>query len=267
MAQNNKVKKTGLVYDIRTLSHTNLFEKHPECPERVFSSYEALQRNDLLSKLHRMKVPGQGAEDELLQLIHDEDYLKKMLMLEGCDDREQLQTETDNHSGDVYFSADSIMSARVSCGGVVAICESVWKGELQNGIALIRPPGHHAESDEAMGFCFFNNIAIATRNLQVTYNAKRILIVDWDIHHGNGIQNAFIEDPDVLYFSIHRHDNKGFFPYADNAGMEHVGVGYAMGKNVNVPWPSGGFGDAEYMHVFHRILLPIAHEFNPEIVI
>ncbi|KAK9768380.1 Histone deacetylase hda1, variant 2 [Basidiobolus ranarum] len=118
-----------------------------------------------------------------------------------------------------------------------------------------------------MGFCLYNNIAIATKYLQEYHKAKRILIVDWDIHHGNGIQKVFLSDPNVLYFSIHRYEESKFYPYETSAAHHIVGEGEAKGKNINVPWPCSGMGDSDYLHVFNNILMPVAYEFSPEIVI
>ncbi|MFY9552679.1 MAG: histone deacetylase, partial [Thermoanaerobaculia bacterium] len=134
-------------------------------------------------------------------------------------------------------------------------------GNLHNGLALLRPPGHHAEADRAMGFCLFNNVAVAARALQAAGAARKVLIVDWDLHHGNGTQHSFWEDPSVLYFSTHQ------FPFYPGTGaVEEIGGGAGRGFTVNVPWP-GGMGDAEYLAAFDTILLPIARVFAPDLVL
>ncbi|TPX44264.1 hypothetical protein SeMB42_g04392 [Synchytrium endobioticum] len=170
---------------------------------------------------------------------------------------------------DLYFSPNSQLAATVSCAGVIAVCEAVWKGECQNGFAIVRPPGHHAEYEEPMGFCIFNNVAVAARQLQRVHGVQRILIVDWDVHHGNGTQHEFYRDPDIMYISLHRYDGY-FFPkgHGEQDGYDSfVGGPGAEGRNINIPWPRPHMGDREYMYAFHRVVMPIAREFRPEFVI
>ena len=149
-------------------------------------------------------------------------------------------------------------AARMAVGCAIDLAFSVAAGELQNGYAIVRPPGHHAEYQQAMGFCFFNTIAIAAKQLQLKFQLEKILILDWDVHHGNGTQSLFYEDPHVLYLSIHRYDDGRVFP-GPGAPTE-VGEGDGFGFNVNVAW-SGGMnppmGDAEYLCAFRSIVIPI----------
>ncbi|OWK14793.1 HDAC5, partial [Cervus elaphus hippelaphus] len=152
-------------------------------------------------------------------------------------------------------------TATCGCGG--SLC---FTG--QNGFAIIRPPGHHAEESTAMGFCFFNSVAITTKLLQQKLNVGKVLIVDWDIHHGNGTQQAFYNDPSVLYISLHRYDNGNFFP--GSGAPEEVGGGPGVGYNVNVAWTGGvdpPIGDVEYLTAFRTVVMPIAHEFSPDVVL
>ena len=150
---------------------------------------------------------------------------------------------------DTYACRDSARAARLAAGGLVDLTRRVLSGALANGFALLRPPGHHAEADRAMGFCLFNNVAVAAAAARRA-GARRILIVDWDLHHGNGTQNSFWNDPDVLYFSTHQ------FPFYPGTGAaEEIGGPDARGRTVNVPWPPG-CGDAEYLAAFDRVLLP-----------
>jgi histone deacetylase 6 len=138
---------------------------------------------------------------------------------------------------------------------------AIARGEIANGLALVRPPGHHAEADRAMGFCLFNNVAVAARAAQEQGAAAKVLIVDWDLHHGNGTQHSFWDDPSILYFSTHE------FPFYPGTGaVEEVGGGSGRGFTVNVPWP-GGMGDAEYTAAFDDVLMPIARAFEPDLVL
>ncbi len=161
---------------------------------------------------------------------------------------------------DTYATTDSAAAARLAAGGLLGLTARVLSGDLTNGLALLRPPGHHAEAGRAMGFCLYNNVAIAARIAQ-RMGARRILIVDWDLHHGNGTQNSFYKDPDVLYFSTHQYP---FYP--GTGAIEDVGEGEGRGRTVNVAWPAGR-DDADYLAAFDRVLLPIAAAFKPGLVL
>ncbi|KTF72650.1 hypothetical protein cypCar_00045710, partial [Cyprinus carpio] len=142
-------------------------------------------------------------------------------------------------------------ASRLAAGSVTELAFRVAKGELKNGFAVVRPPGHHADPSNPMGFCFFNSVAIAAKQLQQKLSASKILIVDWDVHHGNGTQEIFYNDPSVLYVSLHRYDNGNFFP--GSGGPAEVGSGAGEGFNVNVAWTGGldpPMGDAEYLAAF-----------------
>ncbi len=161
---------------------------------------------------------------------------------------------------DTYANRHSALAARLAAGGLVDLTLSVLSGALANGFALVRPPGHHAEAGRAMGFCLFNNVAVAAMAARRA-GARRIAIVDWDLHHGNGTQSSFEGDGELLYFSTHQYP---FYP--GTGGTWEVGRGAGAGRTVNVAWPAG-MGDAEYLAAFDRVLLPIAGAFDPELVI
>ncbi|XP_042370787.1 histone deacetylase 6-like [Plectropomus leopardus] len=141
--------------------------------------------------------------------------------------------------------------------------------QVSNGVAIVRPPGHHAERDSPCGFCFFNTAALAARHAQkISQDAPlRVLILDWDVHHGNGTQHIFEDDESVLYVSLHRYDNGTFFPSSEDAAPDRVGVSKGVGFNVNVAWSGGRMGDSDYLAAFHRVVMPIATEFNPGLVL
>ena len=144
----------------------------------------------------------------------------------------------------------------------------VLMGQLRNGLALVRPPGHHAEHEEAMGFCYFNSAAIAAKKVMSQHLAKKVLIIDWAIHHGNGTQNTFYNNQDVLYISLHRYDNGNFYP--GTGGPADCGIGPGVGFNVNIAWTGGlepPMADAEYLAAFRSVVMPIAKAFNPDLVI
>jgi len=169
----------------------------------------------------------------------------------------------------VYLSKNSPSCALLSAGGAIEACRAILNGQIKNAIAVIRPPGHHAEHDKAMGFCFFNNVPIAAKACQRDFpdKCRKVLILDWDVHHGNGVQQAFYNDPNVLYISLHVHQGGHFYPATDYGDHLHCGVGAGIGKNVNIPWQTAGMTDGDYLHAFQQIVMPIAQDFDPDLVI
>jgi acetoin utilization deacetylase AcuC-like enzyme len=168
---------------------------------------------------------------------------------------------------DTYANEHSYTAARLAAGGLVSLAEQVLGGDVHNGFAVTRPPGHHAEEVKSMGFCLFNTVAVATNALLAKHprDVKRVLIVDWDVHHGNGTQNLFYESDQVLYFSIHRSQGGVFYP--GSGFVKECGRGAGKGFNVNVPLATANLGDEEYLLAWREVLLPIAREFDPSLVI
>jgi acetoin utilization deacetylase AcuC-like enzyme len=193
------------------------------------------------------------AEREELLMVHSPDYID---ILEASDGKSSTYLDPDTQT-----SPGSYKAALLAAGGLCEAISRVYSGELENAFALIRPPGHHAEKARAMGFCIFNNVAIGARYAQKHLGLDRILIADWDLHHGNGTQHAFEDDPSVLYFSTHQ------YPYYPGTGSHvEVGKGKGEGFTVNVPL-STGYGDGEFIAIFDRILRPVAREFDPDIIL
>ena len=244
------MNKTGIVRDDRFMHHF-MGSYHPESPERLSAIYAMLDEQDMAGKF--TLVPVRRAEPEELLWIHNPEYIDTLTATAG-DESTYLDPDTQT-------SAGSYEAALLAAGGLCQAIEMVMRGELQNAFALVRPPGHHAERDRAMGFCLFNNVAIGARFAQEKLNLKRILIADWDLHHGNGTQHAFEDDPSILYFSAHQ------FPYYPGTGdFDEVGHDKGRGYTVNVPMRAGS-GDQEFTRVFESILKPIALEFKPELVL
>ena len=240
---------TGLVYDDRFLLHRAPYE-HPEHPGRLEAIRDQLETEGLIERCDR--VEAREASDEELAAIHTRGLIEAI--------RATSQRDWTQLDPDTYACRNSAQAARLAAGGLAELATRVVRGELANGLALLRPPGHHAEADLPMGFCLFNNVAVAARAAQAA-GAERVLVVDWDVHHGNGTQHSFWDDPSVLYFSTHQ------FPFYPGTGAaDELGGAHARGRTVNVPWPPG-MGDAEYLAAFDRILLPIAERFRPEIVL
>ncbi|MDH5714189.1 MAG: histone deacetylase [Candidatus Aminicenantes bacterium] len=245
------MSRTGLVYHPDYLKH-NPGGGHPENPQRLQSIIEHLKKVSLWTQLVHIE-PAMAAE-ELLELVHTKEHIERVRRTSqqgfGCLDM-----------GDTLVSKLSFAVARLAVGGVLKAVDAVMEGTLDNAFAAIRPPGHHAERDHAMGFCLFNNVAIAARYLQQNWNLKRVLIVDWDVHHGNGTQHIFEEDPTVLYFSTHQ------YPYYPGTGSAaEKGKGRGEGYTLNIPLAYGS-DEEDYLRAFQTELLPAALSFRPDFIL
>jgi len=186
--------------------------------------------------------------------------------LANCNCCDQLDLEAQQYNS-IYLTGDSIKEAKKAATSLCTLVSDVVDGNLDNGFAVIRPPGHHAEPAVAGGYCLLNNIAIAASYARAKLNIEKVLIVDWDVHHGNGTQSIFLDDPNVLYFSVHRWHGGNFFPFLQNGGPTNIGKENGTGYNVNVGWTRKGMGDEEYFAVWERLLMPIANEFNPDLIL
>jgi acetoin utilization deacetylase AcuC-like enzyme len=222
-------------------------EFHPERPARIRALLDLAEK---LDKERFQILPPEAANRTDLESCHGADYVK---LVEA--------TSRTNHyvlDGDTITCRDSFGVGLLAVGGFLRLIDSIAVGEAQNGFALVRPPGHHALRDRAMGFCLFNTMAIGAHHLKKTCGAKRIMIMDWDVHHGNGTQDSFYEDPSVLFISTHQ------FPYYPGTGaITEVGLNAGEGYTLNIPLPAG-CGDAEYLRVFHDVVVPAAKKFEPE---
>ncbi|XP_073397420.1 histone deacetylase 6 isoform X1 [Dendrobates tinctorius] len=262
------VSRTGLVYDEQMMEHYNMWDSgHPELPQRIARIFKRHKEMGLVDRCTRL--PHRMATTKELQMCHSLPYIQKIEKSSQMKPRDLHRVGSEYNS--IYINNRSYHSACLAAGSSFSVVEAVVKGEVQNGVCIVRPPGHHAEPGAACGFCFFNNVALAARyaqSLQIPSEPPlRVMILDWDIHHGNGIQHIFQDDPSVLYVSLHRYDDGTFFPRSDDAAFNKVGSGPGEGFNVNIPWNGGKMGDVEYLLAFHRIVMPIAYEFNPQLVL
>ena len=224
-------RRTGFVYDERMLSHFDPHDhEHPEKPARITSIYEKLLAANLLDRSHRIPVQVKPAEiTPDVQAVHDVNYCRKVNQTTLIRNLDELQHISSQYNS-VYFNPSTAVAATVAVAATIELCDAIGRGEIENGFAIVRPPGHHAEHDEAMGFCIYNNVAVAASSLLRKKLAKRILILDWDVHHGNGTQNAFAESEDVLYVSLHRFDGGKFYPHIEDANHTYIGTGAGLGK-------------------------------------
>ena len=256
---------TGIGFDRRMMAHREINgsgEMHPERPLRIHAIYQQLDYAGVLSRC--VCVKPRHIRREELESVHSAAH---------CDALERYFDEEYRHiGGDTYVCPESREAAALSAGIVVQLTEQVVSGRCSNAFAIVRPPGHHAEQGGdgitghhgCMGFCLYNNVAVAAKVARDNLGVARVLVVDWDVHHGNGTQNMFYEDGSIMYCSLHRFED-GFYPGTGSLG--EVGRGDGEGYNINIPWPEGGVGDSEYMAAFQHVLMPIFQSFSPELVL
>ncbi|MFH0845027.1 MAG: histone deacetylase [Pseudomonadota bacterium] len=244
------MSKTGILKDARFMNHF-MGPHHPESPHRLEVLYAMLDDPEMQG--HFMEVPAREATKGELERVHSYAYIERLADTKG---REYTYLDPDTQTAPGSYEA-----ALLAAGGFCEAVSMVNSGILNNAFALVRPPGHHAEKSRAMGFCLLNNLAIGARYAQESLGIHKILIVDWDLHHGNGTQHSFEEDPSILYFSTHQ------YPYYPGSGsFNELGTGKGKGFTLNVPL-STGYGDGDFISLFEEILKPVAIEFGPEMIL
>jgi acetoin utilization deacetylase AcuC-like enzyme len=241
--------KAGLVYDPIYLEHGT--GDHVENARRLIDAMSHLKETGIRERL--ISLPARAASLEELEMIHAPEYIS------------HVKSKAEKGGGwldpDTVMSAKSYEAAVYAAGGLTMATEAVIKKEVDSAFALVRPPGHHAIRNRAMGFCIFNNVAIAAKSALSSLSINRILIVDFDVHHGNGTQDAFYADPRVLYFSTHE------YPFYPGTGeVNETGTGEGEGTTVNFPM-AAGWGDEEYLRAFNEVLVPVARRFQPELIL
>ena len=247
--------RTGFVYHPDYLKH-EMGAHHPESPERLRAILGRLESTGLIKQLVQIQ-PDQPDDKWIaswITKVHTPAYLKELRKLSPKEGQISLDPDTS-------MSAGSLHAAYLAVAGSLTAADAMMQGRVENAFCAVRPPGHHAESTHAMGFCLFNNVAIAARYVQKKHGLKRVLIVDWDVHHGNGTQHSFEDNPSVLFFSTHQ------YPHYPGTGRESErGRGAGEGFTINVPMEAGE-GDEEYRAIFQKSLVPAADAFKPEFVI
>uniref|UniRef100_A0A7N8Y6U3 Protein deacetylase HDAC6 n=1 Tax=Mastacembelus armatus TaxID=205130 RepID=A0A7N8Y6U3_9TELE len=259
-------RTTGLVYDERMMEHLNMWDRHhPEQPQRVAKIFSKHQQLGLVNRCQR--IPARLATEEELSVCHSVQHIEQMKATAVMKPRDLYKLGQEFNS--IYINNQSFQSAQLAAGGCFNAVDWILTGQVCNAVAIVRPPGHHAERDSPCGFCFFNTASLAARYAQKISNDAplRVLILDWDVHHGNGTQHMFEDDDSILYMSLHRYDNGTFFPCSEDAAPDKVGVAKGAGFNVNVAWSGGRMGDSDYLAAFHHVVMPIAAEFNPGLVL
>jgi len=241
--------KAGLVYHPIYLEHDT--GDHVENPRRLVTAVSYLKETGIKEKL--TCLPPRPALLEELEMIHAPEYIS------------YVKSKAEKGGGwldpDTVMSPKSYEAALYAAGGLLVAVEAVMKGEVDNAFAWVRPPGHHAIHNRAMGFCIFNNVAIAAKFALSKFSLNRVLIADFDVHHGNGTQDAFYADPEILYFSTHQ------YPFYPGTGwMDETGTGKGEGTTVNFPM-AAGWGDEEYLRAFNEVLVPVARGFEPQLIL
>lgn len=244
---------TSLVFhDVYFKHDTGSF--HSESPERLNAILNGLRENRLLSVLQ--ETHPRAAALEWIRLAHSDAYID-IVRRDTESGEEYLSTQ----SGNTAICKDSYEVALWAVGGLLSACDEVVSGRAKNAFCAIRPPGHHASQSRGMGYCLFNNVAIAARYLQKKHKMEKVLIVDWDVHHGNGTQDIFFKDGSVFFFSTHQWP---WYPWTGSA--EEIGIDEGKGTTLNVPLPAGS-GDKDLIDAFENKLRPAADEFKPDVVL
>jgi acetoin utilization deacetylase AcuC-like enzyme len=247
------MKKTGFLYDERYLLH-DTGPNHPESPDRLRAIYQGIKQADLLPNL--ILIQAIQADLKWVETVHSTNYINRFKA--AC-----RSTTTTFDWPDNQICAHTFEIALLAVGGVLDTVRRVMTGEIDNAFCAVRPPGHHAEHESAMGFCYFNNVAIAAKYLQAEWNIQRIGIVDFDVHHGNGTQHIFEKDPTVFYYSIHQHPT---FAFPGTGRVFETGEGKGEGSTRNYP-VLPGHGDKEYHGLVERDLVPVMEAFSPEVIL
>jgi acetoin utilization deacetylase AcuC-like enzyme len=241
-------RETLLFYDDLMVSHDPGYG-HPERPERLSSLVDDLAANPAA---HTRWMTPEPATAEALERVHDHAYIDALDAVRG---------KTGHLDADTAVSPHSVEAAWLAAGAATGAVDAVFRGDARQAVGLVRPPGHHAEAGRPMGFCLFNNVAVAAAHAVEALGLERVLVIDWDVHHGNGTQHSFQSRRDVLFFSTHR------FPFYPGTGAAHeCGTGAGEGYTVNVPMP-GGRTDADLRLAFDAVLMPIAAELRPQLVL
>ena len=247
------MKRTGFAYDERFLLH-DTGRYHPGASERLEAIVGWMKTSGMMGKLTPIEVT--RANQRWIEAVHDIHYI--MRFDEACSSGINEFEHPDN-----AICRDTCEAAFLAVGAVLNAIDAVMTGAVDNAFCAVRPPGHHAEVDRAMGFCYFNNIAIGARYLQKQHGVGRVGIIDFDVHHGNGTQHIFEQDPTVFYYSIHEHPS---FAYPGTGREFETGVGDGEGYTVNSPVLPGR-GDDDYKRLIMQDLVPAFKKFNPEFIL
>lgn len=256
--------KTGLIYDDFMAKHKCLWTKSDECPERYECVRDRIKHYNL-DKECQIFEPQMGTEEQIL-LCHDKTYHDLVKSTKGEQDLEKLKKISEKYDG-IYFNEYTYDCAMLAAGCSIRLADAILNDEIRNGFAVVRTPGHHAQKAVANGFCFFNNAAIVAKHCLESRGLNRVLIIDWDVHHGQGTQSFYYDNPNVLYVSIHRYENGKYWPNLIESNFNFTGLKAGKGYNINLPLNEPGCNDADFLLMWFNVIMPVAYQFNPELVI
>lgn len=248
------MSRLALIRDLKFRDHQTP-EEHPESPARLVAIDKLLKTKDLEDEFQQL--PPRAASEDEIAVVHSPSYIE---VLKQDADQAAKSKSLIALDGDTYMSPKTYETAKLAAGAGLVAVEAV-KGDYDSTFVAVRPPGHHALQDKPMGFCLFNNIAIAARHAQKELNAKKVLIIDWDVHHGNGTQDMFYEDPSVMFVSFHQYP---FWP-PDSGWYTEDGKGDGRGHNMNIPLPKGT-GDRGYFAAWDQLVKPLCEEYAPDLI-
>ena len=260
--------KIGFCFDERMLLHKDVNHKHQECPERLMTIYINLVLKNIIPKL--IRIPSIEAIDEDILRVHSKEYLDQIKALQIENKNITNHTLKEKDSYDNYATYES---AKIAAGSLINCVKQIINKTVKHCFAIIRPPGHHADKNNCKGFCIFNSVAISIEYIKQNYKDKKIAIIDWDVHHGDGTQKIFYSDKNPLFISIHRHDNGKFYPFVTGFSNEH-GENEGLGYNLNIPLDTkisatngaSCIGDSEYLYIFDKLIIPVIKDYNPDLI-
>src|SRR5947209_11253457 len=253
---------TALIYDPIFLEHITP-QNHPEKPQRLEMAMKVLEALNWLERDGLVQIPPRAATEDELATVHEREYIHqvKAAAAEVAEEEKRGGRQTRFFATDTYISAHSYEAAIKAAGAPLTAIDAILHGEIDNAYCLVRPPGHHAVAESAMGFCLFNNVAVAARYAIDKHGLERVMIIDYDVHHGNATQEMFYDDPRVLYFSIHQ------APFYPGTGLsDERGEGAGLGTTINVPLPATT-GYETYEPVFRQVMAPAADRFAPQLIL
>lgn len=250
------MSRLSLIRDKKFRDHLTP-EEHPESPARLVA-LDNMMHSMSLNETFKQLAPRTASEDEIAS-VHSREYIAEL------EDGSKAAIERNSLiplDADTFMSPKTYETAKLAAGAGLVAVEAVSTREHDSSFVAVRPPGHHALADKSMGFCLFNNVAIAARHAQKTLNAKRVMIIDWDVHHGNGTQAMFYDDPSVMFCSFHQYPN---WP-PDSGWFTEDGAGEGRGYNLNIPLPKGT-GDRGYFAAFDKLFMPVCSEYQPDVIL
>jgi len=256
----NEDLKVGYTFDSRMATEHPSSMYHPEDPERILRIHSYLQETGLLDQCVEIEI--EEATREEVVMCHEANIYDELLEFENL-----KPGVLQYHDADTYYSKGTKTAAMLSCGSCNTLVREVLRGNIKSGAAVCRPPGHHCSKTRQGGFCHVNNVVVAAKVAISEFGLNRVLIVDWDVHHGDGTQELTYSSEKMCFMSLHRYDKGQFYPAKEGGSAKMCGKGQGKGFNVNVPLDGEGHGDFSYVEIFEQLIIPVATEYDPELIL